>query len=106
MKTKTVFKFTNADLKNYNFLSLQVRVNKEIIFNLSHASYKSKGEAIKKVFTTFELHLHESLQKKKENIEDIDTETSLSETGHFSLIPLDNPTMSEGRICKNVDVLK
>lgn len=52
------------------------------------------------------MHLHESLQKKKENIEDIDTETSLSETSNFSLIPLDNPTMSEGKIYKNVDVLK
>lgn len=68
MKSKTLFKFTNAGLKNDKFLSLQVKVNKELIFNLSHAGYKSEGEAIKKASLTFELHLHETFKKMKENI--------------------------------------
>lgn len=86
---------------------MKVRVNKELIFKLSQSVYWSKGEASKNISSTFQLHLHETLQKKKGiYLRYTDSETSLSERCRFCLIASVNPTMSEGKVYKNVNMLK
>lgn len=65
----SLFEFTNADIKYSEFLSMQVRVNKELIFNPSHAAYKPEDEAVKKKsFLSFWIALTWNLTKGRGKI--------------------------------------
>lgn len=106
-KQKSLFEFTNADIKCSKFLSLQVRVNKELIFNPSLAAYKPEDETIKKKsFLSFWIALTWNFTKGRGKIISKLTLNLYFLEGTISLISSDNPAVSEGQIYKNVNVLE